>query len=168
MTTVTTDTTGTTGTTIVTTPIGPLRLVAAAGALTRVDFLDEPVLSDGPPSDPTLVSAVAQLTEYFEGERTAFDLPLAPAGTPFQQKVWAALTRIPYGSTWTYGRLALEVGVPTAARAVGAANGRNPLAVVVPCHRVIGSDGTLTGYAGGLARKRTLLELEARAVAACR
>ncbi|HEY6738117.1 MAG TPA: methylated-DNA--[protein]-cysteine S-methyltransferase, partial [Actinopolymorphaceae bacterium] len=127
-------------TTVLTTPIGPLRLVAEAGALTRVDFLDEPTArSDVPPSDPTLVAAVTQLTEYFAGDRTAFDLPLAPAGTPFQQKVWAALTRIPYGSTWTYGRLALEVGVPTAARAVGAANGRNPLAVVVPCHRVIGS-----------------------------
>lgn len=104
--------------------------------------------------------AHSQLSAYFAGELREFDLPLAPAGTPFQLAVWSALRAIPYGETASYGQLAAAVGRPAAARAVGAANGRNPLAIVVPCHRVIGAAGALTGYAGGVERKRALLELE--------
>lgn len=106
----------------------------------------------------------AQLAAYFAGDLTGFDLPLAPRGTPFQRAVWAALTRIPYGTTTTYATVARGIGRPTAIRAVGTANGRNPIAVIIPCHRVIGTDGTLHGYGGGLPRKRTLLALEARTV----
>ena len=102
----------------------------------------------------------AQLREYFAGERSAFETPLALHGTPFELKVWRALVEIPYGETASYGEIAARVGRPSAARAVGLANGRNPIAVIVPCHRVIGADGTLTGYGGGLERKRLLLELE--------
>jgi methylated-DNA-[protein]-cysteine S-methyltransferase len=101
-----------------------------------------------------------QLREYFAGERHAFELALVMAGTPFELRVWSALTEIPYGETCSYGQLARTLGQPTAARAVGLANGRNPISVVVPCHRVIGANGTLTGYGGGLERKRILLELE--------
>jgi methylated-DNA-[protein]-cysteine S-methyltransferase len=104
----------------------------------------------------------AQLDAYFAGERRAFDLPLAAAGTPFQRDVWAALVAIPYGATTTYGALARAIGRPSAVRAVGAANGANPIAIIVPCQRVIGKDGTLTGYGGGLPRKQLLLALEAR------
>jgi methylated-DNA-[protein]-cysteine S-methyltransferase len=107
-----------------------------------------------------------QLREYFQGKRTAFDLRLHPKGTPFQTAVWRALTKIPYGQTRSYGDIAKTVGRPTAVRAVGLANGRNPLPIVVPCHRVIGADGTLTGYGGGLDRKRRLLALEAETVGA--
>lgn len=102
----------------------------------------------------------AQLREYFAGERTAFDVPLQLDGTPFERTVWSALQEIPYGETASYGEIARRVGQPTAARAVGLANGRNPISVIVPCHRVIGANGSLTGYGGGLERKRTLLELE--------
>lgn len=108
-----------------------------------------------------LREAMDQLRAYFAGERTKFDLPLAPGGTPFQKKVWAALREIPCGETRSYGQLAARLGVPEASRAVGAANGRNPIAIVVPCHRVIGADGKLTGYAGGLNIKKMLLEHEA-------
>lgn len=107
-----------------------------------------------------LTPVVTQLGEYFAGHRVDFDLPLVPAGTPFQQKVWMALRDIPYGRTMSYGEIALELGQPTASRAVGLANGRNPLAVIVPCHRVIGSNGSLTGFGGGLERKRWLLDHE--------
>jgi methylated-DNA-[protein]-cysteine S-methyltransferase len=103
---------------------------------------------------------MGQLDEYFAGSRATFDLALAPAGTPFQQRVWAELARIPAGTTVTYGELARRAGRPGAARAVGAAVGRNPVSIVVPCHRVVGSDGALTGYAGGIARKAFLLALE--------
>lgn len=102
----------------------------------------------------------AQLHEYFAGRRTAFDVPLAMSGNPFERRVWRALGGIPYGATLSYGELARNVGHPSAARAVGVANARNPVAVIVPCHRVIGADGSLTGYGGGLERKRLLLELE--------
>ncbi len=102
-----------------------------------------------------------QLGEYFAGERVEFDLPAAGDGTPFQRRVWAALAEIPYGETLSYGELAGRIGRPSASRAVGMANGRNPISIVVPCHRVIGSDGALTGYGGGVERKRFLLELEA-------
>ena len=109
-----------------------------------------------------LDQAAAQLGEYFAGERTEFDLPLEPAGTPFQRSTWLALREIPYAETINYGQLALRVGNPKASRAVGLANGRNPISIVVPCHRVIGADGSLTGYGGGLDRKRLLLDLERR------
>ena len=102
-----------------------------------------------------------QLAEYFAGDRQAFDLPLAASGTAFQQRVWTALREIPYGQTTSYGKIAASIGLPDAARAVGVANGQNPLPIIVPCHRVIGADGSLTGYGGGLAAKRWLLDLEA-------
>ncbi len=110
--------------------------------------------------DAALGAARMQLTEYFAGERSAFDLPLAPEGTSFQRKVWSALCEIPYGETISYGELARRIGQPTAARAVGLANGSNPLPIVVPCHRVIGADGSLTGFGGGIERKRWLLTHE--------
>ncbi len=112
--------------------------------------------------------AAAQLDAYLAGERADFELPLAPEGTPFEQQVWRALAEIPYGDTWSYQRLAEHLDRPGAARAVGRANGRNPLWVVVPCHRVIGTDGTLTGYAGGLDVKRRLLDIESEAVVGVR
>jgi len=158
---------------IIDSPIGPLTLVAARGMLTGL-YLDAPRSGSarhepgaavlGAPGDPAskpFSAAAAQLAAYFAGRRTEFSLPLAPAGTQFQRRVWAGLREIPYGETWSYGQLASKIGNPTAARAVGLANGRNPIAVVIPCHRVIGSDGSLTGYGGGLDRKRYLLDLEA-------
>ncbi len=145
-----------------TTPIGELLLTADDdGALTGVNLPNRhPDPAGWDRDDELLAGAREQLTEYFAGERTAFDLPLRPAGAPFQLRVWEALLRIPYGETASYGELARELGHPTAARAIGAANGRNPIAIVVPCHRVIGSNGSLTGYAGGLECKRALLDLE--------
>jgi methylated-DNA-[protein]-cysteine S-methyltransferase len=110
--------------------------------------------------DERFADAAAQLREYFAGERTSFELELAPHGTPFQLEVWEALRAIPYGETISYAQLAARVGRPAAVRAVGAANGRNPLSIVVPCHRVIGADGSLTGFSAGLEAKRTLLDLE--------
>ena len=117
----------------------------------------------GPPGDPAdepFATAVAQLADYFAGRRTGFDLPLAPAGTAFQRKVWAGLLAIPTARPGPYGELARRIGSPAASRAVGLANGKNPIAIVVPCHRVIGADGSMTGYGGGLDRKRFLLALE--------
>ena len=111
---------------------------------------------------PLLGQAKQQLAEYFAGQRQAFDLPLRMQGTPFQQKVWAALREIPYGETRSYGQIAAQVGNPKASRAVGMANNRNPIAIIVPCHRVIGANGSLTGYAGGLSVKEELLALERR------
>jgi methylated-DNA-[protein]-cysteine S-methyltransferase len=153
---------------VVASPIGPLTLVAEHGKLTGL-YMDtqgrQPAAGvvghPGVPADEPFMSAARQLAEYFAGRLTVFDLPLAPAGTQFQRRVWAALQTIPYGQTWSYGQLAREVGNASASRAVGLANGRNPIAVVIPCHRVIGSDGSLTGYGGGLDRKRYLLGLEA-------
>ncbi len=110
----------------------------------------------------TLNEAIQQLEEYFSGKRTQFDLPLAATGTAFQQSVWQALCRIPYGETWSYQQLADEIGNPKAVRAVGLANGKNPISIIVPCHRVIGKSGKLTGYAGGVDTKQKLLELEKR------
>ncbi|MGB5952541.1 MAG: methylated-DNA--[protein]-cysteine S-methyltransferase [Ornithinimicrobium sp.] len=109
---------------------------------------------------PALSEAATQLSEYFAGDRTTFDVPLAVTGTHFQQRVWAALTQIPFGQTRSYGQIATQIGATGAARAVGLANGRNPVSIIVPCHRVIGSDGSLTGYGGGSERKHALLELE--------
>jgi methylated-DNA-[protein]-cysteine S-methyltransferase len=143
-------------------PIGRLLLTRDGRALTGLYMEPHPRLPTSARSDPAgFADAEAQLRAYFAGERTEFDLPLAPSGTPFQLRVWEALRTIPYGETATYAELAAAVGKPTAFRAVGAANGRNPISVIVPCHRVIGADGTLTGYGGGLERKRVLLELEA-------
>ena len=142
------------------TPVGPVTVeVDAAGALTRLDFADVPG-GAVPGADAALDRAVAQLEEYFAGTRTDFTLPLAASGTPFQERVWTALRDIPYGTTESYGSLARRLGAPGASRAVGLANGRNPIAIVVPCHRVIGSSGLLTGYAGGIERKRWLLDHE--------
>lgn len=154
--------------TVVPSPVGPLTVVAEGGALTGVYFeghLRGPSAAALGPCDedgvgPELAAARRQLDEYFAGGRTAFDLPLAPRGEPFRQRVWALLRQIPYGETRSYGQLARELGDPALAQAVGSANGRNPLSVIVPCHRVVGADGSLTGYAGGLERKRFLLELE--------
>lgn len=138
------------------TPIGPLTLEADENAVTAIRF------SAGGAQDasPLLDAAEAQLREYFAGARRTFDLPLAPHGTAFQQRVWAALRAIPYGETRTYGELAAAIGNPSASRAVGMANHRNPIPIIIPCHRVIGANGTLTGYAGGLEIKRRLLALE--------
>lgn len=150
--------------TIVDSPIGPITLVADGTALACL-YLDVKRYPDDlghtDAGDSTVLrEAERQLAEYFAGERTAFDLPLAADGTPFQRRVWAALCDIPYGETISYGELARRIGRPTASRAVGLANGRNPISIVVPCHRVIGSSGKLVGYGGGLDRKHTLLELE--------
>jgi methylated-DNA-[protein]-cysteine S-methyltransferase len=124
-----------------------------------VRFGGEPAAS----TDPLLLDAAGQLTAYFAGELSEFDLALAPRGTKFQRRVWDAVSAIPYGATATYSEIAAEVCTPAACRAVGAANGRNPLPVIVPCHRVVGAAGALTGYGGGLDRKRLLLDLEAAA-----
>ena len=143
-----------------TSPIGLLTLRAAQGSITSVWMEDDENVPEHRDDTP-LAEARRQLEAYFEGELREFDLPLAPQGTGFQLRVWEALRAIPYGETISYGELARRVGDPGAARAVGLANGRNPLPVIVPCHRVIGADGSLTGFGGGLDRKRALLELEA-------
>lgn len=158
------------------TPLGTFVLVAEAGALVGLWPLDQarPPLDVGSATlrsldetdDPVLRRAATELDEYLAGTRRSFDLPLAPRGTPFQLAVWHALEAIPYGATATYAQLAAAVGRPAAVRAVGQANGRNPIAVVVPCHRVVGADGSLTGYAGGTDRKAALLALERRVQAA--
>ncbi|BDG03166.1 methylated-DNA--[protein]-cysteine S-methyltransferase [Anaeromyxobacter oryzae] len=149
-------------------PLGTITLVANDDALVAVHLGDEAassaVAAQAAPAHPVLERAREQLAEYLAGRRTAFELPLHLGGTDFQRAVWTALRAIPFGETRTYGELARTVGRPAAVRAVGAANGQNPLAIVVPCHRVIGADGTLTGYAGGLARKRWLLAHEAAPV----
>lgn len=145
-------------TTITSTALGPVRLSASDGALRELAFVDEPP-TDEPPAG-VLADACVQLREYFAGERTAFDLPLAPVGTDFDRRVWARVAAIPHGETATYGELAAQLGAPAAARAVGAANGRNPIAIVIPCHRVVGASGALTGYAYGVDRKAGLLALE--------
>ena len=145
---------------IVSSPIGPLTPIAEGGALTSVD-LGAPVgRGPGGSRDPLLAETARQLEAYFSGEGRDFDVPLRASGTPFQLEVWRALQDIPFGETVSYGELATRIGRPTAARAVGRANGLNPLAIVLPCHRVIGADGTLTGYAGSLEMKATLLAIE--------
>lgn len=147
--------------------VGPLTLVSDGTHLTGVWFAE----SKHPPADTgrqvdrgdapqVLRDAADQLAEYFAGSRTTFDLPLAAEGTDFQRRVWALLERIPYAETRSYGELAAELGQPGASRAVGLANGRNPVSIVVPCHRVVGSSGAITGYGGGVERKQTLLDLE--------
>src|SRR5262245_12657457 len=147
-------------------PLGPLLLVATSDTLTSIwlpsgrDRLDpEPNWVE---SAASFKEVVRQLDGYFAGRLRRFDLPLAPAGTPFQQRVWRALCNIPYGETVSYGELARRIERPAAVRAVGAANGQNPISIVIPCHRVIGSDGRLVGYGGGLPAKSALLALERR------
>ncbi len=137
-------------------PIGTLNLSADENAILRLGF----GAGDADKPNGIILDAVQQLNEYFDGRRKGFDLPLAPEGTDFQHRVWAALQDIPYGQTRTYGELAAAIGNPKACRAVGMANNRNPIPVIIPCHRVIGADGTLTGYAGGLAAKEILLGIE--------
>lgn len=161
-------------------PVGPLLLEAEDGALKKILFAREAScdntageLADGSvalafdrseeargEASSVLIQAACQLSEYFAGKRKTFELPLRPEGTEFQRRVWAALSEIPYGETRSYGQIAATIGNPGAGRAVGMANHKNPLPIVVPCHRVIGAGGSLTGYAGGLDTKRKLLELE--------
>jgi methylated-DNA-[protein]-cysteine S-methyltransferase len=146
---------------VVDTPIGPLTLEAGPDGLTALHFPGRAPTLDGRDRDPeALASAATQLREYFAGERHTFDLRLDLHGTPLQRAVWERLQAIPYSKTTTYRTLASELGRPAAVRAIGAAVGRTPVPIVVPCHRVIGSDGSLTGYGGGIDRKRALLELE--------
>ena len=142
-------------------PIGDLTLVASDRGLCAVDWGS--TRAKRPLDNPVLRAAATQLDEYFAGTRRAFDLPLDLRGTLFQNRTWSALAEIPYGTTVSYGEQARRLGVPRAARAVGAANGSNPLPIVLPCHRVIGADGALTGYGGGLDVKRWLLAHEAGA-----
>ncbi len=148
-------------------PLGQILMTANDAALTGLHFEGEkyfPAVDERwqrQPNAPLIVCARAQLDEYFAGTRKRFDLAVDPAGTTFQRGVWRALQTIPYGVTTNYGDIAARIGKPTAARAVGAANGRNPISIVIPCHRVIGASGDLTGYAGGMARKQALLRLEA-------
>jgi methylated-DNA-[protein]-cysteine S-methyltransferase len=143
-------------------PIGELLLAGDETVLRGLHFPGRftPAPSYRSAREP-FANAREQLEQYFAGERTAFDLDLEPEGPAFHRKVWEALLTIPYGETRSYGQIADQIGDPGAARAVGYANGRNPIAIIVPCHRVIGADGSLTGYGGGLDRKRTLLDLEA-------
>ena len=162
---------------VVPSPVGPIRLRAdRAGRLTGLRIggdVHAPAPAPAPsPDHPgdleeggthVLDDAVAQLAEYFEGRRRCFDLPLATEGSPFQRRVWDQLLQIPFGTTTSYGQMATELGRPGAARAVGHANARNPIAVIIPCHRVVGASGSLTGYGGGIAVKQHLLDLEARA-----
>ena len=147
-------------------PIGPLPLPAVDGELTGLHMADQAHLpvdrGDRVPDRAAFKDVVEQLTAYFAGDLTDFDVPLRAQGTEFQRRVWDGLCRIPFGETWSYAQLAQRVGNVKACRAVGLANGRNPIAIIVPCHRVIGANGTLTGYGGGLDRKAWLLDHERR------
>ncbi len=142
-------------------PIGTVRIHARGQVIVAIDLPNHLSESESDPQHPLLREAANQIEQYFAGERQSFDLPLAPAGTEFQQTVWRALSTIPFGETRSYGQVAAQIGRPGSSRAVGAANGRNPIAIVIPCHRVIGSDGSLTGYGGGEPTKRWLLDHEA-------
>lgn len=147
-------------------PLGDLTLVGSTDGLRALlwEKEDPRRVPLGPtmagPDHPVLEEAARELDEYFAGHRTRFDVALNPMGTPFQLEVWRVLSSIPYGGTATYGEIATMLGRPNAARAVGAANGRNPLSIIVPCHRVVGADGSLTGFAGGIDAKRHLLDHE--------
>lgn len=158
-------------------PVGQLRLVADESALVAIlwecDTAGRARFAEALPAMAgadhlVLVAAKQELAEYFAGERTSFDVALRPEGTEFQRRVWRQLQQIPFGSTCSYGELARAIGKPTASRAVGAANGQNPLCIVVPCHRVIGHNGKLTGFAGGLKAKSQLLALEQRVLSSGR
>ncbi len=154
---------------IVDSPLGPLTLRGEDGVLSGLFMTSHrhgpPRESFGNRDDTALPAVREQLAAYFDGGLTTFDVPVALHGTAFQRRVWAALQEIPFGVTTTYGELATSIGAPTASRAVGLANGRNPVSIVVPCHRVIGASGSLTGYGGGVERKRALLDLESRVAA---
>ncbi len=145
---------------LINTPLGLMRAREEDGALTSLMFVEGADGETGGDSSPLLTKLETELKEYFAGERKEFDLPLAPKGTPFMKAVWERLSQIHYGQTSSYGLLAAQAGFPRAARAVGAAVGRNPITLVVPCHRVMGARGAITGYSGGEARKRALLDLE--------
>lgn len=153
----------------VSSPVGTLKLVASDKGLAAVLWENEDPKrlrlgeAEERPDQPVLVEAERQLGAYFAGELTRFDIALDLVGTEFQKKVWAALLEIPFGETRSYGQIAAQLGKPAAARAVGAANGRNPISIIAPCHRLVGSDGSLTGFAGGLGNKRYLLDLESAA-----
>ncbi len=141
------------------TPVGKLCIGEENSVITRVTWSKIPqeyILEE----TELMLQCKKQLEEYFAGKRKTFDLPLAPKGTEFQQKVWKALTEIPYGETRTYGEIAAAIGNPKAARAVGMANNKNPIGIIIPCHRVVGANGKLVGYAGGMEKKEFLLELE--------
>jgi len=148
------------------TPLGTVIAIAAGGALTGIHFeggKHVPAISTDlheDPHDEPLRRCAEQLADYFEGKRQCFDLPIAPRGTDFQQRVWREIAKVRYGETITYSQLAARAGAPGSARAAGAATGRNPLSILVPCHRIVATDGSLTGYAGGLERKAKLLEIE--------
>lgn len=152
--------------TVIDSPYGPLTLVATDGVLSGLYMEGQrhrPAEETfGAPDDTPFTDTVRQLESYFAGGLTEFRLPLRMAGTPFQLRVWEELRRIPYGETVSYGTLAERLGQPTASRAVGLANGKNPIGIIVPCHRVVGASGSLTGYGGGLDRKRRLLDFESR------
>ncbi|WP_166905710.1 methylated-DNA--[protein]-cysteine S-methyltransferase [Mycobacterium sp. DL440] len=144
-------------------PVGLLTLAGRDGKLMHLRMVDqtyEPSREGWQSDETAFVEAVDQLTDYFAGDRTEFDLELDMVGTQFQRRVWEALQAIPYGQTCSYGEIARQIGSPAASRAVGLANGHNPIGIIVPCHRVIGANGSLTGYGGGLDRKRALLDLE--------
>lgn len=143
-------------------PIGPLYLIANDHALIAIDNILSELFKKAAKADNHKILKLTekQLEEYFLGKRLKFDLPLEPKGTPFQQKAWSALTKIPYGEVWSYGQQATYLNSPKASRAVGGANGKNPIPIIIPCHRVIGSNGLLTGYSGGMKMKIGLLKLE--------
>lgn len=148
-------------------PVGTLTLAGHEHRLSHLRMVDqtyEPDRADWVRNDTAFADAAEQLEEYFAGERTEFDLELNLVGTAFQRRVWAALLTIPYGQTRSYGQIAAQLGAPKASRAVGLANGHNPISIIVPCHRVIGANGSLTGYGGGLNRKRVLLDMEKQKV----
>ena len=147
-------------------PLGPMFATAEADGITHIEFVGAKYAPAAradwveDPDAPDLAACGTQLAEYFAGKRTEFDLPLAPQGSEFQQRVWREIARVPYGKTISYGELAARAGAPGQARAAGAATGRNPVSLVIPCHRIVGSDGSLTGYAGGVERKAKLLDIE--------
>jgi methylated-DNA-[protein]-cysteine S-methyltransferase len=155
--------------TLIDSPVGTLTLVASDGVLSGLFMVDQthrpPAVAFGDPDPAPFGAVIDQLGAYFAGERTAFDLELTAVGTPFQRAVWAALRRIPYGQRASYAQIAERIGRPRASRAVGLANGANPIAIIIPCHRVVGANGSLTGYGGGLERKQFLLDLEQRPIA---
>jgi methylated-DNA-[protein]-cysteine S-methyltransferase len=141
-------------------PIGWLSISTSDDFLTSIHFLDEEPELGSSDSNAIIQQTITELSEYFEGNRTQFSIPLKPEGSEFQQTVWAQLQQIPYGQTTTYGTLAEKLGNPNKVRAVGKANGQNPIPIIIPCHRVIGADNRLVGYAGGIARKKFLLKHE--------
>lgn len=143
------------------TPVGDLLVVGSEEGLLRIEFPPAAAPAGVPRDERRLAPVLRQIDEYFAGSRREFDVPLAPRGTAFQLEVWRALQRIPYGETRSYAEIARSIGRPAATRAVGAANGANPIPIIIPCHRVIGSNGALTGFGGGIDVKRWLLDLEA-------